>query len=669
MNSQRIFFIFIYSGLVLAFSIGLALISLYALGPPPLEDRGSALVVSQNGQVISDKPKEITEFNDLPTIVVDGILVAEDQHFFDHFGFDFRGIARAIIRNIKAGALKEGASTITQQLARNLYLSHEKTWTRKLKELYYTLRLEMFYDKEQLLTAYVNTIYFGHGAYGLEAASTYYFDKPIAQLSLAETALLIGIPRGPAYYSPHINLENAIDRQRFILKRLLDKASISEADYALALQEELEFKEAEVTSSPYAYFIDYVWQEIEEKTKFKRADLEGKDITIETTLDLSLQKESNRQLESEVLQETELEVGMIALDPLTGAIKQMTGGKRYEKSSFNRALFSKRMVGSTFKPFVYYAALEQGFTATTKLQSEPTTFAMGKGDVYEPSNYNEYYAYKPITLAQALALSDNIYAVKTHLFLSPPTVSAVAKQFGIQAQLPEVASLALGSASIPLIEMVQAYATIANGGFVLEPYAVEKIESKDGKILYEKKKNQAEKVFDEKKMFILAQLMTGMFDRRLNGYMEVTGSSIIDQLHNHEFAGKSGTTDADSWMIGFSPKLVIGTWTGYDDNEAIKKLEEKAYAKQLWANMMEFAHQREEEALRFPIPEGIVSKVVDVETGLLATEDCVTTRTTYFEAGTEPRSYCTNHIPEHDEDELLQEEKENFWDRMIEFLP
>lgn len=669
MNGQRIFFTIIYFLFVIAFIGGAFLVVLYSLGPPSMAQDKDITIVDQTGLVISEEVQVIDDIKDLPDYLIEGVILAEDQHFYDHFGIDIRGIARAILRNMESGQLKEGASTITQQLARNLYLSHEKTWSRKIKELYYTIRLEMFYSKEQLLTSYLNTIYFGHGAYGISEASQFYFGKQIDDLSLAEATMLIGIPKGPTYYSPYNNIENATERQHFILKKLLHRELITEANFYQAKGENLAFKEkTEARASSVDYFIDYVFAEALEQLSLTKESLLAKNAKIHTTLDYSLQEASEAKLETKALDKSDLEVGIISLDQASGAIRQMIGGSDYLASPYNRAVYSKRMVGSTFKPFLYYAALEHNFTATTMLTSEPTAFMIDE-DVYEPSNYNGYYAYKPITLAQALALSDNIYAVKTQLFLGADVVVDTTKQLGIRADLPEVASLALGSASIPLLEMTKAYAVLANGGYELTPFAIEKITAENGKVLYERKQPQPRKLLDQGKSFLLTHLMTGMFDRRLNGYMEVTGSSIIDDLH-HEYAGKSGTTNSDSWMIGYSPKLVTGVWTGYDDNRPLKKTSDKALAKQTWASIMHDYHAEEKEKLTFPIPENIVGKVIDVESGLLATENCTRTKLTYFEAGTEPTVHCTNHLASDDEERLIEEhDDQSFLKKVFDLLP
>lgn len=664
MMIRRMFFLSIYFLFVIAFMIGCSLVVLYSFGPPPLEEHKEVTIVASNGEQINDTKQTLDSLDSVPDYVIEGLLLAEDKQFYSHYGIDPRGIIRALIRNIEAGKLKEGASTITQQLARNLYLSHDKTWSRKMKELYYTIRLEMFYDKDELLRTYLNTVYFGHGAYGIEEASAYYFNKTTEELTLAEASMLIGIPKGPTYYSPYNNRDNAEKRQQFILNLLKNAEVITEAAYYEALNETLPLaKSNQLARDNTHYFLDFVWQEATEKLHFNEQSLRTKGATIETTLDVMLQKESERLVAREIEESEQREVAITAIDQETGAIRQMLGGKQYKESPFNRAVHSKRMVGSTFKPLLYYVALENGFTATTMLQSEPTAFLVDN-DVYEPSNYNNYYAYEPITLAQALALSDNIYAVKTHLFLGAENVANWAKKFGITTSIPEVASLALGSASIPLIEMVQSYGTIANGGYTIEPYAIERVVTDNGEVLYEREKKEKERILDKQKAFLLTHLMTGMFDRRLNGYMEVTGASLIDQLHPaHDFAGKSGTTSSDSWMIGFSPKLVAGVWTGYDDNRPLTKTSERAFAKKAWAHLMQKYHEKESDPLTFEAPEGIVEAIIDVQSGLLATEACEVTRKTYFEQGTEPTTYCTEHFAS---EENIKEAVEAVGQRMEE---
>lgn len=659
-----------YASLFCLFCLGTVLLMSYLLGPPHIGNDVTTQLLDHEGNPINTLAREHATLPTISPHFIEATILVEDQHYYDHHGFDFRGIARAVIKNMKTKRLKEGASTISQQLARNLYLSHEKTWARKLKEAFFTIRLEMFYSKDTILSEYVNTIYYGHGAYGVEAASNVYFQKQAHELTLAEAAMLAGIPKGPTYYSPFNDLDSAVQRQHFILKRLLQTGKISEAEYYTAIHEQLDFSEPYAMTETFAgYFNDFVWQEAEAILHDSRENLRMKGLTIHTTLHREMQEQLENTVEHDVLKNSELDIGVLSIDPETGAILQMVGGKNYTKSTFNRAVDAKRMVGSTFKTFLYYTALEHGYTATTMLQSEPTAFVIADEAIYEPSNFNDYYAYEPISLAQAIALSDNIYAVKTNLFLSPEVVARTTRKFGIHAELPHVPSLALGSASISLLEMVAGYGVIANGGLEVSTYAIDKITNQEGKIIYERKQQSDKQVLDPHKTFILIHLMTGMFDRRLNGYMEVTGSSIIDEL-SFAYAGKSGTTEMDSWMIGFSPRVVTGVWTGYDDNRPLQKLAEKALAKKIWAMTMENAHRDyNKQDLTFEMPDGIVKRVVDVETGLLATVDCPVSRTTYFEKGTEPTQYCQVHLPAVEKSKPSASDKdEPFYKRLFDLF-
>src|SRR5690625_1020575 len=411
----------IVSAVFFSSCIGVILTTSYILGPPELSNDYVTVLYDKDGNHI-ENTNSIHERATLEAIspyLIDGILLAEDRNFYDHHGFDYKGILRAIVKNIRSGRLKEGASTISQQYARNLYLTHEKTWIRKIKEAFYTVRLEMFFSKDEILTGYLNSIYYGHGAYGIEAASHVYFDKEANELTLAEAAILAGVPKGPTYYSPFNNEKNAFERQHFILQLLLNENQISQADYYTAMKEKLQFDKPNITKNTFApFFEDVVLREAKEVLHGEEEMIAASGYQIYTTLDTDLQNEFEKNVEHHFDSNSDLEIGLLAMNPKDGAILSLVGGKNYQESSFNRAVDAKRMVGSTFKPLLYYAALENGYTPTTTLLSEPTSFVIGEGNVYKPSNYNGYYANKPISLAHAMALSDNIYSVKTNLFLS-----------------------------------------------------------------------------------------------------------------------------------------------------------------------------------------------------------------------------------------------------------
>lgn len=644
----------------ISFFIGVYLVS-FLLGPPKLTNDQNTIYYNNSGDVIGEeKGLESRYWVDLQSIstnMVNATLAIEDQRFYDHHGFDYKRIAGSILKDIKSMSLKEGASTITQQLARNLYLSHEKTWTRKLKEAFYTVRLEMYYSKDDILEGYLNMIYYGHGAYGVEAASHHFFNKTAGELTLAEAAMLAGIPKGPTYYSPLNNEKKAKERQTKILHAMLDKGLISQKEYQSATQEQLIYatKVERKQDKIGPYFQDTALIEAAELLKLDPEDIRSGGYKIHTTLDGDNQKQLEQTINTTIDPSSKIETAAIAMDPETGAIQALVGGRKYADSPFNRAINAKRMPGSAFKPFLYYAALENGYNATTMLMSKPTAFELADGEVYQPSNYNGYYADKPIPLAQALALSDNIYAVKTNLYLGAAQLVDTAREFGITSKLPAVPSLALGTATVSVNEMVTGYGMLANGGHEINAHTIDKIIDRNGKTVFERKVVPGDVVLEPKKAFILTHLMTGMFDRQLDGYTAVTGSTIADKL-TRLYAGKSGTTNSDSWMIGFSPSLVTGIWTGYDDNRDMEIVAESSYAKKMWAAFMESAHEGVEQE-NFVIPAGVVGIPVDPTTGQRATPYCDVSRVMYFERGLEPQTYCSDHYYE-DPDEAKEQERD-----------
>lgn len=658
-SQKIILFIFVF----LLISIGVVFAVAYSIGAPPIYFDEETEFYDQNGQVIPyHATKEApVDLDEISPYFLQAIILVEDKNFYQHHGFQFKRMIKALWNNLQAKTLKEGASSITQQLAKNLYLTNEKTWTRKIKEAFYTIRLEMFYTKEEILRSYLHTIYFGHGAYGIHEASQFFFNKKPADLSLSEATTLAAIPKGPTYYSPLNNKAKALDRKQLILQLLYDEKLIGQEALEKAEAEELKFYAKNEQAARHAnYYIDTAIQEAAVILQTEKEAILNGAYKIHTSYDPDIQAATEKAISLYLQDDTNIQVASVTMEVSTGAITALVGGKSYEKSSFNRAIGAKRMVGSTFKPFLYYAALEQGFTPVTKLVSEPTVFHTDDKTEYKPRNYNDNYAHDAITLADALALSDNIYAVKTNLLIGPEKVIQTAKNFGIKETLTPVPSLALGISSISVLDMTNAYRIIANSGKTSNGYTIEKISQPNGAVLYQRPQNeQKSKTLDENKLFVLTSLMTGMFDSRLNNYMNVTGASIQHML-TRVYAGKSGTTDTDSWMIGFSPSTVTGVWLGYDENKKIESQGEKAAVKQIWAHIMEEAHQ-EKEKEDFQKPAQIEEVIIDPQTGKLARASCPVRRKTYFETGTAPTSFCNLHhqeekedTPETQEDKLLQ---------------
>ncbi|MFD1064563.1 transglycosylase domain-containing protein [Oceanobacillus locisalsi] len=659
LKEMRLIYKFL-GGIVLLIIAGVLAIYLlaYLMGPPSLSKQTPAVYYDRDGEVIEDTfgdSYEWVSLEDIDDSAIQATMVIEDNRFFDHHGLDFFRIAKSLWNNVISGSLKEGASTITQQYARNLYLSADKTWSRKLQEAFYAIRLEMFYSKEEILEGYMNTIYYGHGAHGIEAASNYFFGKPAYQLTLAEASMLAGIPKGPTYYSPLNHLENATNRQHLILKRMLENEMITEKEYAAAIDETLSYQQEEPAEDEASFFKEEALKEAAAILDKDVEEIKLGGYQLHTTLHSAYQQEMELAASRTIDEESDLEAAGISIVPQTGEIAAMLGGTDYQKSSYNRAMDAKRMPGSSFKPILYYAALENGYTPSTTLTSEATTFELEDGSTYKPSNFNSYYADAPITLAEAIALSDNIYAVKTALYVGGERFLKTAEKFGIESDLKNVPSLALGTSSVSVVELTNAYARLANGGKAVTPYLIEKITDADGKTLYTHTKQEGKPVLDEKKAFILTQLLTGMFDETLNSYTSVTGASLQSQLSDI-YAGKSGTTDFDSWMVGYSPVISTGIWVGYDDHREMTNVSETAFSKEIWARYMENIDEDGKNV--FPMPSGVVGLPIDPASGLRADTHCEKSRIMFYEKGTEPIGYCHNEdVDQRDEDIENTEDK------------
>lgn len=642
------------SGIILLFFVvtGIYLWAKMA-GPPPIEVPQSTVFYAQNGDIIgesnSGQRRYWVELENVSPYLIDATIAIEDQRFYKHIGFDFKRIAGAILADIKAMAKVQGASTISQQYARNLFLSHEKTWKRKLKEAFYTIRLEANYSKEAILEGYLNTIYYGHGTYGIEAASRYYFNKSASELELGEAAMLAGIPKGPNSFSPFVSWEKAKNRQELILREMAKHDFISSEEFIIATSEPIELvgevNTLERNTAP--YFQDVVRNQLKDELGIDEKTITLGGLRVYTTLDNEMQAIAEEAFEENFSDASFIQGAFVAMDPKTGYVKALIGGRDYHESPFNRVTQAKRHPGSTIKPILYYGALENGFTPATTFRSEVTTFSFDDGrKEYTPKNFNHRYADEDITMVKALALSDNVYAVKTHLYLGVDSLSNYAKKFGIESEMQEVPSLALGTSGVSVLEMTNAYSHFANGGKKVEPVFITKVTDQAGQVIYEYQAEE-EQVLNKDLAFVMSHMMTSIFDQRLSDYAPVTGQSISERA-TRIYAGKSGSTDKDTWMIGFSPSLVAGVWTGYDKDKNITLPIERHYAKNIWVEFMEEALEGTPVQV-FKPTKGVVGVGVNPDSGLLATEDCPVSRFTYFIKGTEPTQYCTEHIEDHDE--------------------
>ncbi|WP_127589060.1 transglycosylase domain-containing protein [Paenibacillus koleovorans] len=596
-----------------------------------LDIRGDMLVTSAPGQ-----NREFVPLSSVSPYLVKATLSIEDERFYDHFGLDPKGIARAMLVNIESGSTVQGASTITQQLARNLYLTHDRTWSRKLKEAMYAAQLEMQMSKDQILEQYLNQIYYGHSAYGIQAASKMYFHKNARDLTLAESALLAGVPKGPKYYSPYLDPESAKTRQELILDTMVRNGYVSESEARTAKAEVLHYepRENRTPANAAPYFQDYVRSVAVDRLGISEQEFDEGGLRIYTTLDLKAQQAAEEIVSKHMEGNDELQSALVAIDPRTGYIRAMVGGKSYHDNQFNRAVSGSRQPGSAFKPFVYLTALQQpGFTPITRFKSEPTSFTYDEGrKVYMPSNFNNKYPNTEIDMREAISKSDNIYAVQSIMQVGADKVTQTAKNLGITSSLGSLPSLALGTYPVSPLEMASAYGTLANQGLRIEPTAILRIETPGGRVLYEAKPAKTQ-VVDPAYTYVLTNLMQSVFD---DGG---TASRVASTL-KRPVAGKTGSTNTDAWMVGFTPELATAVWVGYDRDRTINPID-SYQAAPIFAEFTERVLEAIPPKL-FPMPDDVVSVYIDGATGKLATAACMDkARMESFVKGTEPTESCT----------------------------
>ncbi|PYE42743.1 PBP1A family penicillin-binding protein [Paenibacillus barcinonensis] len=647
------------------------LVYLYATSLPLAESDRNSRLLDSKGEVIATfsaggKDSIPVQLQDISPDLVNATLAVEDRKFRDHLGFDIQGMGRAILVNIQHMRMSQGASTLTQQLARNLYLSHEKTWTRKAKEAMYTAQLEMKYSKDEILQMYLNEIYYGHGAYGIEAAAQMYFGKSAKQLDLAESAMLAGIPKGPTYYSPYNHMKNAKDRQRIVLKSMMETGNITEQQADSAYEEMLYFKpESErntVESAP--YFRDYIRNLAVKELGISEAMLDHGGLNIYTTLDLRVQKAAEEAVAKGLDAKSELETALVSIDPRTGYIKAMVGGKNYRTNQINHVLATTRQPGSAFKPIMYLAALEsKQLTSASIFNSQPTSFHYDNDrKTYKPGNFGDKYLGE-IDLRQAIAASDNIYAVNTIMKVGAEKVVSMAQNLGITSKLSPVPSLALGTSPVSPLEMASAFSVIAAGGQRTPPIAILQVTDAAGRVIYESPQTKAEAVVEPAAAYVLTRLMESVFE---NGG---TGNRVSATI-KRPVAGKTGTTNTDAWMVGFTPELSTAVWVGYDQGKSISTSDGRRAAP-IFAQFTEQALASVPPKI-FSVPDQVVNVYINPETGKLAGNGCEEKRLEVFIKGTEPTEVCRGETEPTDspQDEKareiqnqkgIQEQKHSWW--------
>ncbi len=609
---------------------------------------------SEGSKIYDENDELITEFHverrifvplqQIPKALREAVVATEDARFYSHFGVDPMGIARAIYQNFRRGRIVEGGSTITQQLAKVLFLTPDKSLERKLKEAVLALELERRYSKDRILEIYLNQIYFGHGAFGVEAAARTYFGKPVGELSLAECTLLAGLPKAPATYSPFEHPDAAKRRRGTVLARMVGVGALSSDQAKKVAGTDLGLIPPERRRTTGQYYLEYVQQQLEQQYG---ADLVFKGgLHVYTTLSPTMQVKAERSLREGLKalearrvatttkdkaaerQPDRPEGALLAIDPQTGYIKAMVGGYDFFKSEFNRAVQARRQPGSAFKPFVYIAALESGMTPASVIDDSPVDFPVGRtGKSWKPDNYDRKFR-GPITYQQALEESINVAAVKVLERTGIRRTAEVARRLGVESPIVENLSLALGTSDVTLLELTSAYSTLANQGTWMRPTAIRYVLDSQRKLL-EENTPQGRQVLSPELAYVMTHMLKGIIDR---------GTGVAAKALGRPAAAKTGTTNdySNAWFIGYTPQLATGVWVGYDRPRSLGKDETGSrVAVPIWTAFMQ-------EALAgipaddFPIPE----RVVLVPTDLTATGECVRPVVMAFIVGTEPTVTC-----------------------------
>lgn len=581
-------------------------LELTTVGQMYIYDKDNTLVYQGSGS------SEWVNLENISEHLTNAIISVEDKNFYNHQGFDYLRIAKAMLLNIKNKSIVQGASTISQQYIKNMYLDFDKTWSRKIEEAFLTLELEVHYNKDEILEGYLNTINFGAGNYGIMNASSYYFNKSAKDLTLEEAIMLAGIPKNPTKYNPVTHYDDCIERAKVVALTMLNNKMIDQETYDNLFKEKIEIygKRDNNNLQMLMYYQDAVLNELDSLKGIPSSLLDSGSLKIYTNLDLDSQTKLEESILNNVTDEN-LQVASVLIDPETGAVRALTGGMNYSESQYNRALQSKRQVGSTMKPFLYYAALENGMTSSSTFCSEQTNFVFANNKIYSPANYNDIYANKDITMAAALAYSDNIYAVKTHLFLGEETLVNTAKKVGIKGTLEANPSLALGTSELNMLDFANGYTTLASGGYKTDTFFIRKVEDLDGNVLYEHKE-QKKLVLNSNYVYILNEMLSNTSNSKFQSYTTPTALSIASKM-SRKYALKTGTTNTDYWTVGYNQDALLMVWLGYDDATNLNSDASK-WAKNIWVETIE-DYLKDTDDNWYETPQNIIGVLEDPVTG------------------------------------------------------
>jgi len=519
-------------------------------------------------------------------------MATEDRRFYNHFGVDVIGLARAVVTNVMSGRVKQGGSTLTQQVAKNLFLSPERSLKRKVQELLLALWLEHKFTKDQIFTLYLNRVYFGAGTYGVESAAQKYFSKSARRLSLYESALIAGLLKAPSRYNPSANPKLAAERTAVVLMNMVNAGYLTKTQADQAKRHKNRVISSAKPHRHGRYFADWVMDQVRDYVGPAK-----KDLTVVTTLDMGLQKQAEAQvrkmLDRNASKKRVSQTAVVALAP-DGAVRAMIGGRSYAKSQFNRATQARRQPGSAFKPFVFLTGIERGLSASTVMKDEP--FSVGS---WKPRNYSGKYL-GDISLERAFADSINTVAVKVAKKVGFSRVVETAHRLGITSDLKAHPSIALGSSEVTLLELTAAYGPFANGGFGVFPFGIETITEANGQVLYQRTGGGTGRVVAPNHIAELNKMMTAVM---------VTGTGKKANI-NRKVGGKSGTSQGfrDAWFVGYSADLMLGVWMGNDNEKPMNKVSGGSLPAQLWGQIMATAHESKSPK---PLPGDIAPKAVE----------------------------------------------------------
>ncbi len=628
---------FLKSGLFLFVSFIVVIIGLYTYAfvssKLELKTAGQYYIYDGKDELMyqGSRSSKWVDLDDINYNLVDAVISIEDKNFYNHHGFDYLRIAKAMYLNIKHKRITQGASTISQQYVKNIYLDFNSTWARKIEEAFLTLELEVHYSKDEILEGYLNTINYGQGNFGIANASRYYFNKEPIDLTLEEALILAGIPNSPENYNPVANYDLAIKRAKIVGESMVNNDMMTQEELEGLFQQEIPIhgRASEENLDMLMYYQDAVIQELKAIKTIPDALIQNGGIKIYTYLDLDAQKILEQNIIKH-LGNTDLQSASVIVDPNTGGVIALSGGVKYSKSQYNRATQASRQVGSAMKPFLYYGALEEGMTSSSTFNSQYTTFTLSSGNSYAPKNYGSIYANKPITMAEAIAVSDNVYAVKTNMFLGPEKLVETAGRVGIKAELSPVASLALGTGGMSVLDLARGYNTFATGGYKKEVSLIRRVEDSEGNVIYQNKE-KSDLVLNVNYTYILNELLTGTTNIQFKDYANPTALIIASQL-SRKYAIKTGTTTSDYWIAGYNPDILMVTWVGYDDNHDVET-KYSSLSKKIWADTVE-AIVKEKEPKWYDTPDNVVGIVLDAVSGKPTTNTSKATLF-YYVKGTE----------------------------------